>query len=55
MYEEEQTIYKLDVDFIDSIAEARGQDAHLDWEICRECYEEFLAWILKKQKGETVK
>jgi len=55
MYEEEQTIYKLDVDFIESIAEARGQDAYLNWELCRQCYDEFLAWILKKQKGEEAK
>ena len=50
LYAEENTIYKLEINFIDSIAEARAQDAYLDWELCSRCYDAFLKWIQKKQE-----
>lgn len=55
LYEEEQTIYKLQIDFIDSIAEARAQNAELEWELCQQCYDKFLDWIQKHVKDEKKK
>ena len=52
LYEQEQTIYKLQIDFIDSIAEVRAQSAELDWELCQQCYDKFLDWIQKRFKEE---
>lgn len=50
LYEQEETIYKLQADFIDSIAETRSQNEELEWELCQKCYDKFLDWIQKRCK-----